>query len=105
MVTMASNEGPSGHPCTDGCLLGESGISHPDGLLTVALAGGGDRVQLSGTVQAERNGRIGQVISLQRVRRSSGLEEDLVFSSKIFFPQLEVLDGQTIAVSVVFSFS
>jgi hypothetical protein len=105
LVVMAAGD-PNAYPCfgNDACSLGESGVHGTDGILTVALAGGGDTVKLSGSVRADRNGRIDQVLTLQRLESSSGTA-DVVFSSKLFFPVIEIVEGQTIDVSVVLSFS
>lgn len=93
-----------GGPCTPGggnCMLVEPGSSITQvGSLSVALLGNGEAVKLSGTVTAGQDGDIGVVTTNQLTGSQS-----FVFSQRTLPAPIHVVAGQTIAVSVVISFS
>jgi hypothetical protein len=93
-----------GGPCTPGsglCLLAEPGVNfNSAGAISVGLAGNNQAVRLSGTVTAGQDGDIGVVTTNQIVGNQS-----FVFSQRTLPAPIHVVAGQTVAVSVVFSFS
>lgn len=93
-----------GGPCTPGsglCLLAEPGVNfNSAGPVSVALAGNNQAVRLSGTVTAGQDGDIG-VVTTNQITGS----QSFVFSQRTLAAPIHVVAGQTVAVSVVISFS
>jgi hypothetical protein len=93
-----------GGPCTPGsgiCLLAEPGVSfNSAGAISVALQPNSEALKLSGTVTAGQDGDIGVVTTNQITGTQS-----FVFSQRTLAAPIHVVAGQTVAVSVVISFS
>jgi hypothetical protein len=93
-----------GGPCGPGsgvCVLAEPGVSfNSAGAISVGLAGNNEAVRLNGTATASQDGDIGVVTTNQIVGSQS-----FVFSQRTLPAPIHVVAGQTVAVSVVISFS
>ena len=93
----------SGGPCGPNatpCFLAEPGSPIQGALLSVALMANGEAVKLSGTAMAGLDGDIALVTTTQII----GLQS-FVFSQRTLPAPIHVVAGQSITVSVVFSFS
>jgi hypothetical protein len=91
-------------PCAPGsgiCLLGEAGVPfNTAGTVSVSLTSNNQALKLSGSLTAGQDGDIGVVTTNQIAGNQS-----FVFSQKTLPAPLHVVAGQTVAVSVVISFS
>ena len=95
----ATGGGPCGPNATP-CFLTEPGYPIQRALLSVDLMANGEAVKLSGSVTADLDGDIALVTTTQAIGNQS-----FVFSQRTLAAPIHVVAGQSISVSVVFSFS
>jgi len=94
---------PTGGPCGPNatpCFLSESGSPVSGAALTIELMSNGEAVRLRGTATAGLDGDISVVTTNQFIGNQS-----FVFSQRTLATPIHVVSGQSITVSVVFSFS
>jgi hypothetical protein len=94
-----NGSGPCG-PNSTPCFLAEPGYAIPTPPLTVELMANGESVRLSGTTTADHDADVSLVTSTQVIGNAS-----FVFSQRTLAAPIHVVSGQSITVSVVFSFS
>jgi hypothetical protein len=94
---------PTGGPCGPNatpCFLSEPGSQISGAALTIELMANGEAVRLRGTATAGLDGDISLVTTNQFIGNQS-----FVFSQRTLATPIHVVSGQSITVSVVFSFS